>query len=246
MEQMDINYESKVPLYYQLREEIKKKILNGTYKENDLIPSERELGEQFSLSSTTVRRALNDLVQEKLLERKAGKGTFVRMSKVKRDLRKVLGFTANMQEMGLSPSTRVLSKKIVSANAFARQRLGLEKGAMVVKINRLRLANDVPMMLETRYIRTDLCPGIEKLDLSTSLWKVFQNIYSHKPYRHTQNVTIAKFSGPQAALFGLEGGAQAFLINGVTYIKDGQPIECEESLYRSDKYDLAFEAFLEE
>lgn len=246
MEQMDINYESKVPLYYQLKEEIKKKILNGIYKENDLIPSERELGEQFSLSSTTVRRALNDLVQEKLLERKAGKGTFVRTSKVKRDLRKVLGFTANMQEMGLSPSTRVLSKKIVSANAFARQRLGLEKGATVVKINRLRLANDVPMMLETRYIRTDLCPGIEKLDLSSSLWKVFENVYSHKPYRHTQNVTIAKFSGPQAALFGLEGGALAFLINGVTYVKDGLPIECEESLYRSDKYDLAFEAFLEE
>lgn len=246
MEQMDINYESKVPLYYQLKEEIKKKILSGTYKENDLIPSERELGEQFSLSSTTVRRALNDLVQERLLERKAGKGTFVRTSKVKRDLRKVLGFTANMQEMGLSPTTRVLGKRIIPANLFARQRLELEKGAMVVKINRLRLANDVPMMLETRYIRTDLCPGVEKLDLSSSLWKVFENVYGQKPYRHTQNVTIAKFSKPQAALFGLEGGALAFLINGVTYIKDGQPIECEESLYRSDKYDLAFEAFLEE
>ena len=246
MEQMNIDYESKVPLYYQLKEEIKKKILNGTYKENDLIPSERELGEQFNLSSTTVRRALNDLVQERLLERKAGKGTFVRMSKVKRDLRKVLGFTANMQEMGLSPSTRVLSKKISPANLFARQRLGLEKGTMVLKLNRLRLANDVPMMLETRYIRTDLCPGIEKLDLSSSLWKVFENIYGHKPNRHTQNVTIAKFSGPQAALFGLAAGALAFLINGVTFVKDGLPIECEESLYRSDKYDLAFEALLEE
>ena len=246
MEQMNIDYESKVPLYYQLKEEIKKKILNGTYKENDLIPSERELGEQFNLSSTTVRRALNDLVQERLLERKAGKGTFVRMGKVKRDLRKVLGFTANMQEMGLSPSTRVLSKKIIPANPFARQRLALEKGAMVVKINRLRLANDVPMMLETRYIRTDLCPGIEKRDLSSSLWKVFENIYGHKPNRHTQNVTIAKFSGSQAALFGLAAGALAFLINGVTFVKDGLPIECEESLYRSDKYDLAFEALLEE
>jgi GntR family transcriptional regulator len=246
MEPMNIDYESKVPLYYQLKEEIKKKILNGTYKEDDLIPPERELGEQFNLSSTTVRRALNDLVQERLLERKAGKGTFVRMSKVKRDLRKVLGFTANMQEMGLSPSTKVLGKKIMSANAFARQRLDLEKGAMVLKLNRLRLANDVPMMLETRYIRTDLCPGIEKHDLSSSLWKVFENVYGHKPNRHAQNVTIAKFSGSQAALFGLEGGALAFLINGVTYVRDGLPIECEESLYRSDKYDLAFEAFLEE
>ena len=246
MEQMEINYESKVPLYYQFKEEIKKKILNGTYKENDLIPSERELGEQFNLSSTTVRRALNDLVQERLLERKAGKGTFVRISKAKRDLRKVLGFTENMLEMGLSPSTRVLSKKIVPANLFARERMNLKKGTMVLKLNRLRMANDVPMMLETRYIRTDLCPGIEKHDLSSSLWKVFENIYGHKPNRHTQNVTIAKFSGSQAGLFGLEAGALAFLINGVTYVKDGLPIECEESLYRSDKYDLAFEGFLEE
>jgi GntR family transcriptional regulator len=246
MEPMDINYESKVPLYYQLKEEIKKKILNGIYKENDLIPSERELGEQFNLSSTTVRRALNDLVQERLLERKAGKGTFVRMSKVKRDLRKVLGFTANMQEMGLAPSTRVLSKKIIPANVFARQKLGIDKGASVLKLNRLRMANDMPMMLETRYIRTDLCPGIEKHDLSSSLWKVFENIYGHKPNRHAQNVTIARFSGSQAAMFGLEAGALAFLINGVTYVEEGMPIECEESLYRSDKYDLAFEAFLEE
>jgi GntR family transcriptional regulator len=246
MEHMNIDNESKVPLYYQLKEEIKKKILNGTYKEDDLIPSERELGEQFNLSSTTVRRALNDLVQEKLLERKAGKGTFVRMSKVKRDLRKVLGFTENMLEMGLSPSTRVLSKKIVPANLFARERMNLKKGTMVLKLNRLRLASDVPMMLETRYIRTDLCPGIEKHDLSSSLWKVFENIYGYKPNRHTQNVTITKFSDSQAGLFGLAAGALAFLINGVTFVKDGLPIECEESLYRSDKYDLAFEALLEE
>ncbi len=168
------------------------------------------------------------------------------MSKVKRDLRKVLGFTANMQEMGLAPSTRVLSKKIIPANVFARQKLGIDKGASVLKLNRLRMANDMPMMLETRYIRTDLCPGIEKHDLSSSLWKVFENIYGHKPNRHAQNVTIARFSGSQAAMFGLEAGALAFLINGVTYVEEGMPIECEESLYRSDKYDLAFEAFLEE
>lgn len=243
---MDIDHDSKVPLYYQLKEELKRKIMDGTFREGDLVPSERELGEQFELSSTTVRRALNDLVHENLLERKAGKGTFVRMRKVKRDLRKVLGFTANMQEMGLVPSTRVLSKKIVNANAFARERLGLRKGEKVLRLNRLRLANDLPMMLEVRYIRVDLCPGIQDHDLSASLWKVFGGRYGRKPYRHSQNVSIAKIYGAQAALLGLPSESLVFLIRGVTYLQDGEPIECEESLYRSDKYDLAFEAFLEE
>ena len=68
-----------------------------------MIPSEREFSDSYKLSSTTLRRALNDLVQENFLERKVGKGPFVRRKKVKRDLRKVLGFSKNMTEMGLTP-----------------------------------------------------------------------------------------------------------------------------------------------
>ena len=96
--EIKIDFHSKVPLYYQLKEQIRQKILDGIYKEGDLIPSERELNDVYELSSTTIRRALNDLVQENYLERKAGKGTFVRMRKVQRDLRKVLGFTKNMRD----------------------------------------------------------------------------------------------------------------------------------------------------
>jgi len=242
---MIIDQQSKIPLYYQLKEDIKQKILRGDLKEGDLLPSEREFSERYDISSTTIRRALNDLVHENFLERKAGKGTFVRMGKVKRDLRKVLGFTQNMTEMGLTPSTKVLNKKVVQANAFARDRLGLKKGTKIVRLNRLRLANDTPMMLETRYIRTDLCPGIQDQDLSSSLWKVFEHVYGYKPYRHSQNVRIVKISGGSASLLGLKDASLVFLIKGVTYLENGKAIECEESLYRSDKYDLAFEGIIE-
>ena len=240
-----INHDSKIPLYHQLKEQIRKNILSGGYKEGDLIPSERELSDQYDLSSTTIRRALNDLVQEHFLERKAGKGTFVRLKKVKRDLRKVIGFTKNMQEMGLIPSTRVISKKVVAANAYARSRLGLERGAKIVRLKRLRMANDVPMMYETRYIRTDLCPGIEMEELDSSLWKVFEVRYSLKPNRHSQNMNITIVSGRSANLLTLKEGAHVFLIKGVTYVQNNHPIECEESLYRTDKYELAFEAIID-
>lgn len=242
---LNIDFESKIPLYYQLKEQIKQNILSGNYKEGDLIPSEREFSDSYDLSSTTIRRALNDLVQEHFLERKAGRGTFVRRRKVKRDLRKVLGFTKNITEMGLTPGTKVLSKKIVTANAFARERLGLVKGAKVVRLERLRLADDVPMMLETRYVRTDLCPRIEHEELSSSLWRIFEEKYGLKPNRHIQGMTILTISGPAAALLTLNDNSLVFLIKGVTYVRENEPIECEESLYRSDKYELTFEAVVE-
>ena len=242
---LSIDFESKVPLYYQLKEQIKLNILSGEYQEGDLIPSEREFSDSYDLSSTTIRRALNDLVQENFLERKAGKGTFVRRAKVTRDLRKVLGFTKNMTEMGLTPTTRVLSKKVVSANAYARERLGLQKGTKVVRLERLRLADDIPMMLETRYIRSDLCPKIEQEELDSSLWNVFEGRYGLKPNRHSQGMTIATVSGHAASLLTLNDNSLVFLIKGVTYVQEGEPIECEESLYRSDKYELTFEAIVD-
>ena len=242
---LHIDFDSKLPLYHQLKEQIKQNILDGTYKEGDLIPSEREFNDQYELSSTTIRRALNDLVQENFLERKAGKGTFVHTRKVKRDLRKVIGFTKNMQEMALTPSTLVISKKIVKANGYARSRMGLDKGAEVLRLKRLRLANDIPMMLETRYIRTDLCPGIEKEELNSSLWKVFEKKYGLKPNHHSQNMNIAVISGHSANVLTLEEGTYVFLIKGVTFVQNDLPIECEESFYRTDKYELAFEAVVD-
>ena len=240
-----IDLDSKIPLYHQLKEKIKTDILNGRLKEGDLIDSERELSDKFNLSSTTVRRALNDLVQENLLERKAGKGTFVRIRRVKRDLRKVLSFTNNMIEMGFAPSSKVLSKKIVNAGAFARESLKLKKGAKVVMLKRLRFANDMPMMLETRFVNLDMCPDIMDHELSGSMWKIYTNHYGCKPMRHSQTLGISKIEARPAALLGVDENAVVYIIKGVTYAEDGRAIECEESFYRSDKYELSFEAITE-
>ena len=150
-----------------------------------------------------------------------------------------------MTEMGLTPSTKVLTKRVIAANAFARKRLGLNKGDKVVRLERLRLADDVPMMLETRYIRTDLCPNIEKEELSASLWRVFEEKYGLKPNRHSQGMRISTVSGQAAANLTLNDNSLVIMIRGVTYVQDNEPIECEESLYRSDKYELAFEAVVD-
>lgn len=241
----NIDFQSRMPLYFQLKEQIKQKIKEGHYKEGDLIPSEREFSDRYSLSSTTIRRALNDLVQENYLERKAGKGTFVHLKKVPRDLRKVLGFTQNMLQMGLTPSTQLISKKIQPASGFVVQSLGLPKDAMIARLERLRLADGEPMMFETRYLRMDLFPGILNQDLSGSLWQVFERAYQYRPIRHSQRIKIAQVTADTATLLGVRKGAMAFLIKGITYAESDLPLECEESYYRSDRYELAFEAFID-
>jgi GntR family transcriptional regulator len=101
------------------------------------------------------------------------------------------------------------------------------------------------MMLEIRYIRTDLCPNIEQMDLSSSLWRTFEEKYGLKPNRHSQAMTIATVSGRAASLLTLKDDALVFMIKGVTYVKNHEPIECEESLYRSDMYELTFDAIVD-
>jgi len=242
---MNIDPNSKVPLYFQMKEELKKKIQNGEYKDGDLLPSEKEYKKLYNLSSTTIRRALNDLVQEKYLERKAGKGSFVKVQKATRDLKSVIGFTNNMIEMGLTPSTKVLSLTTIPINIFTMERLGLKKGTEIFELKRLRMANNVPMMLETRYIRKDLCPDLDKHDLNASLWNVFEKYYGLKPRRHLQGMRITTVLSDNAFLLGIEENTPIFLIRGVTFANNNIPIECEESLYRSDKYDLTFETELD-
>ena len=245
MTSINIDHNLKIPLYHQLKEEIKKKILSGEYKNGDLIHSEKEFMELYDFSSTKIRRALNDLVHEKYLERKAGKGTFVKFLKVTRNLKRIIGVTSNMLEMGLTPTTNVLSLKVKPANIFALERLGLKKGAEIYELKRLRLANDEPMMLETRYIRKDLCPELDKHQLTSSLWQVFETQFNLRPVRHIQGMRVTTVTGESAKLLDLKEGATVFLIRGVTFTRDNTPIECEESLYRADKYDLTFEAELE-
>lgn len=97
-------------------------------------------------------------------------------------------------------------------------------------------------MIEKRYIRNDLCPGILHQDLSSSLWNIFEHVYSYKPFRHSQSLRIIIVSGKFAQLLEVEDVFPVYLIKGITYLQDGRAIECEESLYRGDKYEITFEA----
>lgn len=234
-------FEKYKPKYIQLVERIKREILNNDLKTGDKLLSENELKKMYNVSSTTVRKCIDILKHEGLISRIQGIGTFVNKPYVKRSLEKILSFTKNMEQVGLKPSSKVLEKKIVYAKEHYGQKLKLNPEEKILRLKRLRFGNDIPMMLETRYINIKNCPTILDKDLSGSLYDVYQTYYGILLARAQQNLKIVFLNEKEAKLLCCEAGAPAFLVTGVTYSDRGEPIEYEESLYRGDEYEFFVE-----
>ena len=111
-----INKNSPIPIYHQLLEYIKSKIATGEYPADELIPSEREFSEKFQISRMTVRQALNNLVQEGIVYRQKGKGTFVSRQKVEKRISRLNSYTEEMIERGLKPSSRLVQFDILKSD----------------------------------------------------------------------------------------------------------------------------------
>lgn len=226
------------PKYIQLFERLKQDILTGNLKSGDKIYSENELRKIYNVSSTTVRKAIDTLRNSGLITRIQGVGTFVKEHHVQRSLEKILSFTKNMIQAGLKPSTKVLEKKIIKATGTYAEKLGVKSGEKIFLLRRLRFGNETPMLLETRYITLKLCPDIIDMDLTGSLYDIYEKKYGVKLFRAEQHLQIAFLNEKEAKLLKCEVGAPCFFVTGVTYSDNSEPVEYEESLYRGDEYEF--------
>lgn len=237
-EQLEDKYK---PKYIQLVEIIRADILSGGIKHGERLPSEHELMTKYDVSSTTVRKCVDILRNNGLIKRIQGVGTFVSDRPVERSLEKILSFTKNMEQAGLTPRTKVLDKKVMGVSTNVIEQLNLEQGTNVLRLKRLRLGDNIPMMLETRYINLRLCPDIDHHDLSTSLYEIYNRYYEINLSRASQHLKIVYLRENEAQLFNLNTGSPAFLVTGVTYSDKNEPVEYEESIYRGDEYEFFVE-----
>ena len=174
---MEVSRNTFEPLYYQIREDLREKISSNQYPPSSMIPSEAELCEFYGVSRVTVRRAILDLVQEGLLNRGKGKGTFVSESYGMSTVNGVQSFTQELMGLNMRPSAKLLSCKIHNAEPSLRQKLRLAEGESVVTISRLRLTNNEPCMVEVMNFPYKLVPGIEKKDLNQSIYHLMKDEY---------------------------------------------------------------------
>ena len=167
--------------YFTISQEIISGINKGQFNPGMRLPSENEIIKNYHVSNTTARKVLSELENRGYATRIKGKGTFVRAKKVDRTVTRILGFSKNMIEAGYKPSTKHINSTIIKSG-FSKTINGRWyniKGP-VCKIERLRFADDIPMMFEKRYISLDLCPNICGKNLERSLYDVYEESYDLK------------------------------------------------------------------
>lgn len=228
---------SKAPKYFAIAQDILRAIRGGRLPPGGQIPSENEIIETYGVSNTTARKALLELERGGWVRRVRGKGTYVREKMIERPVSRILSFTRNMIEEGREPSTQLIGLHMLHPSrriTLRRRRYTLE--GPVCKIQRLRLADGVPLMFETRYISTRFCPGLNKHDLEGSLYEIYQNAYGLSLRAIVQELGVAMPKRALLETFGLEKPVPFFRVDGVTLCGKDLVLEMEESHYRGDRY----------
>jgi len=231
---LDIN--SPVPLYFQLQEILRRKILDGKYNPGDLIPSEKELQELYSVSRITVRNAINGLVFEDLLIKKQGRGTTVAYPRMQEDGNSTLqSFTEKMEQQGLKISTEVLDVARIPATERFTEHLNIGEGEEIIYSKRLRKVDGEPIALFENYICTKT--GVtEKDDFSGSIFNLLEKKYGIKIFGSEKVIEAGIARNEDAVLLDILAGDPVLIIRYTTFDADNNRIEYAEGIYRADRY----------
>src|SRR6201996_7645460 len=151
-----IDPQSALPLYAQIESELAAGIRDGSLPPGDRLPSEDSLIERFAVSRTTIRKTIQNLTQSGLIEIRRGKGTFVTQPKITQELMELSGFVEDMRALGRTPTARLLSKQVVEATDVVARQLALTPGTLVVRIERVRLADDMPLSFDETYLPREI------------------------------------------------------------------------------------------
>lgn len=233
---MYIDKNSRIPLYCQLMDLLIRDI-KVAMKEEDQLPSEREISEKYDVSRATVRQALQELEQEGYIQRIHGRGTFVAPQKFNQELLKFYSFTEEMKKLGKQPASKVLKFDIIRCGSELAKNLGLTESDQVYKFVRLRLADNVPMMVETTYLPYDRFPGIARADLEkTAMYDIFVQRFSVNPISAKELFQAVGANEEEAKYLHIPQGSPSLKIRRYTYEKD-RIIEYTISLARGDKFE---------
>ena len=225
------------PLYLQLQRALREAIHKRTLAPDDALPAERDLAEEFKISRITVRKALDGLVNEGLLTRRQGAGTFV-AARVEKSFSKLTSFTEDMIARGRAPSSQWISRRQGQVTPEESLTLGLSPGTRVYRFSRIRYADGSPMAVEYTTVAAFALPSIEAV--GSSLYEALDTA-GHRPTRALQRLRAVPFAPEQADLLGVPPKDAGLLIERRGFLKDGRVVEVTQSYYRGDAYDFVAE-----
>lgn len=231
----------KEPLYQQLNGYLKQLIDSGECPIGGKFLTERQLCERFGVSRATSNKALSNLVSEGLLEFRKGVGTFVRGRALDYNLRALVSFTDKATAAGKRPGTEVLQFGTVLAKDVlddVPQILQVEPAHQLFYMERLRLADGFPVILEKRYVVAAHCPNLTLEAVRGSLYKVWTEHYGLTIEGADERIRAVNARGADARALKLRDGAAGMLIQSVGYLAGRRPLWSERTLYRGDSYEF--------
>lgn len=233
-----------IPLHIQLSQIIKEMIETEELQPGHYLMPEREICQLQGISRMTVNKAILNLVNEGLLERKQGKGTFVAHPRKKQRYQNLEGFTQIARKHGMSTKTRLVHFELGTRSKKVQAKLRLDD-LMGYKIKRVRLIDDEPVILETVYLNPKLCEGLnEQLIRENSLYELYKTTYHHKIVRAEQIIKPVLITKEEADLLEQPINTLALRIDRIVYTDKDEIMEYTVSIFMSNKHD--FEVVLQQ
>lgn len=226
---------SPAPLYQSVESVLAAGIADGSLPPETQLPPEESLIDRFKVSRTTVRKAIQNLIERGLVEIRRGKGTFVTQPKITQELTELTGFVEDMQALGRAPSARLLDKRIVAADETVAHHLALPPGTLVLRLQRVRLADSVAMSFDETYLPRDLGEKVAGNDLEAEpVFALLEEKYDTPLIEAEYKLEATAADAVAAEALQVPTGSPIFLIERTSYTTGNRPVDYERLHYRGD------------
>ena len=226
-----------VPLYFQIQRFLMEKIHSGELTEGDLLASEEELARVHQVSRMTARQALHGLKSSGYAVSEKGRGTFVTRPKMEKNILHLQGFTEDMKQRGMVPSSRLLEQIVCTASEAIAEKLRLAPEDSILRLRRVRLADGIPMALEESNVPLKFYPGLERISFEqNSLYAVLRERYGLRVGWADEVIEALPATREESELLTIPKRASVLSISRLIMSTKDTPIEVACSRYRGDRY----------
>jgi len=212
-----------------------------TMRPHEMLPREVDLADELGISRTTLRQVLTTLTAGGSIYSVRGTGTFVSEAKIDKG-GALSGFSEDMRARGMTPGSRLLHAGPELADGPVAEHLGLRAGAVVYRIERLRLANEIPMCIEEVRLPAEYFVDLLTHDVSAGLYDLLKSVYSVEVAVARQTITSSVATAAEAELLGIAAGEPVMNVQRTSQDARGRSIEWARSRYRGDRYEFTLTA----
>lgn len=231
-----ISRDSQIPLYHQIANDLRERIVSGAWAAGRRLPSEAELTQLYGASRITIRQALANLADEGLVSREPGRGSFVRDPSITAGPRRLTSFTDEMRSRGMHSTSTVLANRIEPADTRTAELLQVDVGTPTVRLERLRYGDGQPVGIQVSHLVAAQVPGFETLDFSDrSLYEELARRAGITIEEAEETYIVSAIDGSDAERLEVAPGTPGLVVERVGW-SGGQVVEFTRSLMRGDRY----------